>query len=335
MAFLRKEGRYWKVYWYHDKKFHKRSTRTSDKSLAEKIRRKIEDEIAAGKFNIDQIEHKSIKLEDFLEEALDYSETNKSQRTYEIDRLVCQSFLNFCGDIYLNIVSVKIIEEYKSYLATKKKATTVNIYLRHLSSVFSLAVKYGYIQGNPFKSIRKIPVPKKQPVFLSRDKSKELLDKLKGRDLQIPVMLALYTGARISEICELQWKNVDLKRSIVKLKGKGEKERTIPIPDILKNYLGSTQKSSDYVLSGIRDRREITRKFRQAADDIGLQDFKFHNLRDTYASWLAQAGRSIQEIQLLLGHTSIKTTMIYAHLAPENLRDAVRIFDVENSDTIP
>ena len=138
-------------------------------------------------------------------------------------------------------------------------------------------------------------------------------------------MIALYTGARISEICRLEWEDIDLKNKTVILDGKGRKERRVPIPIILSDYLyrlRHNMSDTKYVLSGTRDRREITREFRKYADECDIRQ-TFHNLRDTYASWLVQKGVSLQVVQKLLGHENIRTTMIYAHLAPNNLEDAV------------
>jgi site-specific recombinase XerD len=67
-----------------------------------------------------------------------------------------------------------------------------------------------------------------------------------------------------------------------------------------------------------RSRDEISHQFRKYADKIDLHKFKFHNLDDTYASWLVQQGTPLKVIQELLGHEDIKTTRIYAHIAPEN-----------------
>jgi integrase len=75
-------------------------------------------------------------------------------------------------------------------------------------------------------------------------------------------------------------------------------------------------------MTGSRLRGEISRQFRGYADQVGLKNFTFHNLRDTYASWLVQKGINLKVIQELLGHDAIQTTMIYAHLAPGDKRQA-------------
>jgi len=191
-----------------------------------------------------------------------------------------------------------------------------------LRSLFSSAVKYKYIISNPFKESSELPTPKKLPAYITKEKADELLNFIRDLNIHTPVMIALYTGARISEICRLEWEDIDLKNKTVILDGKGRKERRVPIPEILRKYLLFIRSDTKYVLYGTRDRREITREFRKYADECDIKQ-TFHNLRDTYASWLVQKGVSLQVVQKLLGHENIRTTMIYAHLAPNNLEDAV------------
>ena len=320
MAYLFKRGKVWYVYWYSQGITKARSTGTSNKQVAEKIRRKIEDQLALNKFSIEQIDNSKL-LSSFSIEALKYSATNKSIRTYELDKLALDSFNQFSGKPPIREISPKLIEEYKIHLLESRKPTTVNIYLRHLSSIFSLALKYQYIQSNPFKLINLLPTPDKLPVFLTKTEAKTLLSNLSD-NLLTAVMIALYTGARISEICVLEWK--DIKDDIIYLYGKGNKQRPVPMPDILIKYLyrESRIENRKFILT-MRNYKELTRQFRKQADKCGF-GLKFHNLRDTYASWLAQSGVAIQVIQKLLGHQSIKTTMIYAHLSPDNFKNIVQ-----------
>ena len=73
--------------------------------------------------------------------------------------------------------------------------------------------------------------------------------------------------------------------------------------------------------------KQVSHMFRKHADDMGLFGFKFHNLRDTFASHLVQNGINLKLIQELLGHDSIQTTLIYAHLSPDDKFKAINIMD--------
>ena len=324
MAFIRKRGRYWYVYWYANGKTHNRSCKTANKNLAEKIRRKVEDELSSKKFQVENIDD-SISLFDFFDEVLQHRKTNKSKRTYELDTEATKSFKSFTGNGPLKSIDVRKIEEYKTHLFKSLKASTVNINFRHLRSLFSVGVKYKYIISNPFKESDELPTPKKLPAYITKEKADELLELTRDRKIHTPIMIALYTGARISEVCKMKWGDVDLKDKTVVLDGKGKKERLVPIPDKLARYLDQIKEKDldpEFVIHGSRDQNTVTRQFRKYANECDIKQ-TFHNLRDTYASWLVQMGVSLQVVQKLLGHESIKTTMIYAHLAPNNLRDAV------------
>ena len=330
MACIVKEGKNYQIYFYLGKKKFKRSSKTSSKKLADDLRKKIENEIATGIFKLENYSPRRQKsLGEFFEEAIIYSKTNKSERTAEREDLVYNNFKKFCGDIPLYMISVKKIEKYKSFLKDEKKFAPggINLELRHLSTAFSLAKKYGYIAENPFKMVNKVKVPKKKPKFITPVKAEELLKYTKGRNIFQYIFVALNTGARISEIINMKWEDVHLESMIINIHGKGSKERIVPIPSLLYKFLKKKPKNGEYVMTGCRLRGEIWRQFRKYADDKGLKNITFHNLRDTYASWMVQNGVNLKVIQELLGHESIQTTLIYAHLAPDNKFEAVKVLD--------
>jgi len=330
MAFIRKEGKYYKVYFQIGNKKYKRSTRTESKKIADDIRKKIENELAIGVFNIENYSvRKQINLKEFFREALEYSQTNKALRTVEREELVFRNFLKFCNNVPLSNIKVKLIESYKTFMQVEKgfAGSGINLELRHLSAAFSLAVNYGYLQSNPFKQVKKVQTPKKKPKYLTQIQAKELLELTKDRPIYQHIFISLYTGARISEVCNLKWKDVDLENRIIHIHGKGSKERIVPIPKILFEFLRTAIKTNGYVVTGSKNISNVTWRFRKYADKLGFHEITFHNLRDTYASWLVQNGLNLKIIQELLGHDSIQTTLIYAHLAPDSKFKVIEIFD--------
>ena len=145
--------------------------------------------------------------------------------------------------------------------------------------------------------------------------------------------VALQNGSKLSSKFEL---------SIIKKNGNGQRN-DLPEED---NYRSLMEKSLRDAIEATRNvnsiqwdvdsirsialtifTMHISKKFRHYADKIDLKEFTFHNLRDTYASWLVQQGLNLKIIQQLLGHESISTTLIYAHLAPDNITQAVKILD--------
>ena len=113
----------------------------------------------------------------------------------------------------------------------------------------------------------------------------------------------------------------------IKFFGKGAKERIVPISDTLYDYLISIKPKEGFVIQGARTVNSISRQFRNAVQRIGLKGITFHNLRDTFASWLVQNNYSLLAVKDLLGQEDIKTTLIYAHLTPNNYIDAIKSID--------
>lgn len=139
------------------------------------------------------------------------------------------------------------------------------------------------------------------------------------------IKIGLYTGMRSGEILGLTWDRVDFERSTIRLESihtKTKRSRTIPLHPTAKAGLESCKKrwpESAYVF--VID--SVKKGFAGACKRAGISDFTPHDLRHTCASWLVQKGVSLYEVRDILGHSSIKLTERYAHLAPENLSGAI------------
>ena len=328
MATIKKEGRYYYIYYRIGRKQYHQSLKTVSKKQAEMLRIKLESDIASGLFNLEDWQPAKQKtLLEFIPEALSYSQTNKAPATVTREKRVLNDFATFIKNMPLRTITPRKVEVYKNHLIDCGISPHgVNIQLHHLSSVFSLAVKYKYIQSNPFKSVPKVKTEKKVPVYLTRDEAEKLLSTLEGHFLWPWVFIALSTDARISEISVLQWTNIDWPGRQLTLSGKGSKQRVVPIPDRLYDYLKNNQKESGPVIpTGTLNIHSVSSEFRRRANAAGFNHIKFHNLRDTYASWLVQNGIGLKVIQEILGHQDIKTTLIYAHPAPDNFKEAATV----------
>ena len=158
--------------------------------------------------------------------------------------------------------------------------------------------------------------------------------------------MALRTGMRRGELFGLQWDSIDLERSEVLVRHsvfrgrlgptKTGRERTIPLTTDLVEKLRDheTQRnrrtpfafpSADGRLTTHQD--QVDRPLRGALRRASLRRVSFHALRHSFASQLVSAGRTLKEVQELLGHATIQTTMRYAHLAPDRMREAISVLD--------
>jgi len=170
-------------------------------------------------------------------------------------------------------------------------------------------------------------VPEKKPKYLSKEQIAQLLESTKDKSIYHYILISVNTGARLSEVANLKWNNVNFHQKQILVEGKGAKERYIPMPNNLVEYLKGLKKNGNYVAPGMRSKNRVSRQFRFYADKLGLDDYTFHNLRDTYASRLVQNEMPLTVIKDLLGHDNIKTTLIYARIAPENKIRAIKIMD--------
>jgi integrase len=168
-----------------------------------------------------------------------------------------------------------------------------------------------------------------------------ILDAIEFEPLKQIVIFAVNTGARISEILNVQWIDIDFHRKTVRIAQRGDfqtktkRERTIPLNETLYDMLAGMERKGEYVFCRIngdeRDKNYISRKFKDVLRKIGLAEgYKFHSLRHTFASLLVQKGVSIYKVSKLLGHTNVKTTEIYAYLAPEQFHEEVNLLDYQN-----
>ncbi len=221
----------------------------------------------------------------------------------------------------------------QKYFAKKVKITK-NSRATQIRILRSLA---RYIQKEYEKKFELPDAPKTSntlPIFLGKEEIDKLLDAARSniRDFSI-ISFILFTGVRVSELVNLKINNVNIKESYIKVKGKGEKERMIPLSDelsvLLKEYLKQRNTDSDFLfISKFSDKftplsiQLIVKKYSKKAN---LQKkVSPHKLRHTFATLALEAGVSPITISELLGHSSLNTTMKYTHVTNKLAEDAVR-----------
>ena len=151
------------------------------------------------------------------------------------------------------------------------------------------------------------------------------------------IRLALHTGCRRGELLGLEWSRVDRGRRLLRLEAehtKAGRRRVVPLNDEAMAALDDQREwfkrqcvASPWVFGLAPDRRITTfqKGFKAACRRAGIEDFRIHDLRHTFASWLVMAGVSLYVVKDLLGHSSITVTERYAHLSPDQGRSAVQL----------
>ena len=242
-----------------------------------------------------------------------------------------------------------------------RKPTTINRQTAALKAALQKAVDWDLLTDNPLKKLKPLKIDKRPVVrYLSQDEQTRLLEALKARDINLRlkresanqwrqergykllpalgeytdnltplVMLALNTGLRRGELWNLRWGDIDLRKKLLTVHGHGAKSkqtRHIPLNDtameVLKTHLnGVTPLPQVYVFG----RHEFKKSFSSVLKAAGIENFRFHDTRHTFASRLVMAGVPLNTVRELMGHASLDMTLVYAHLAPDNLRHAVEL----------
>ena len=228
------------------------------------------------------------------------------------------------GDIALTGLTAGRLRTWRDALSQQASPGTVMTYLHTLGAALTVAARdYEWLTGNPMTKVHKPTLSPERVRFLDQDEQRRLLGACQRspcRLLYPLVLLALTTGCRKMECLMLRWADVDLAQGVVRLeRTKTRLKRGVPMPQITAAVFQQwqTQASSLYVFPGVRSQPpDITRRWRWAVARAGLEDFHFHDLRHTAASYLAMSGVRIEDIAEILGHKNLQTTRRYRHLSP-------------------
>lgn len=212
---------------------------------------------------------------------------------------------------------------------------TLNIELRTLRAAFFYAVRWEMLKANPFSHVPLCRIPERSPAFFTASDFQALISTIKERWLRSVIVLAACTGMRRGEIANLKWGDISTPERVVRIQSdstfrtKAGKRRVIPLNNAAVRLLSELRQceQTEYVvtLNGKKIRDVwITRRFKQYLRRLGFKEgYHFHSLRHTFASWLVQNSVPIYEVQQLMGHSSVRVTEIYSHLAPSQLHSTV------------
>ena len=247
---------------------------------------------------------------------------------------------NRLGHTALSNLSRALIVESRNILKAKSLSkATVNRYLASLSPVLTESVKeWGWMQSNPCLDVKRYKESDGRTRFLSDDERAALLDACNQfRDypeIKIIVLIAITTGMRRGEIRGLRWRDVDFKRrrfTIVNTKN-GD-TRSVPLVDPAYTELMSWAKvrpldDNAPVFAGHSERtKDHPLDFDKLWQDVrklsGIEDFRFHDLRHTAASYLAMNGAGLREIGDILGHKTMAMVQRYSHLTDDHKHKTV------------
>ncbi len=207
-----------------------------------------------------------------------------------------------------------------------RSPSTVNRYLAALAKAMSDAVReWHWLRENPVRQVAKGPESQGRVRFLSDAERVRLLEACRAsglRELELIVLLALTTGMRKGEILGLRWQDIDIDRRQAVLHWTKNRERRavliVPrVADMLAERQRVRRQDTDLVfpLPGFDKPVEVAHWFERALAAAKIEDFRFHDLRHTAASYLAMSGATTQEIAAVLGHKTLAMVKRYSHLS--------------------
>ncbi len=318
--FKRKENGIWYIRISSQKRI---STGTKDKREAQRIFKEFQK--AWYEKKLYQLTGKQyILLEEAIEEFLSYQEKINAYKTYRRYREILYTFKNILGNRDIKRYTQKDVEFYIAERIKQIKKITVNTEIKHIKAFFNKCIEWGYITENPLKKIKPLKVDKKVPAFLTREEIHQLFKIIEDETFKVLFACYIFTGRRRNEILNLKLSDIDSKKHIMRYYNQKKKlYNKIPIIPALRKYLYPFIQKNLFKINARNGKlfdfnpNTVTHKFKEYFKQIRREDLKLHSLRHSFASNLVMAGASIKEVQELLDHSDISTTMIYAHISDE------------------
>ena len=280
-------------------------------------------------------------LRSFLDHL--YIEKGLSQNTVKAYEADISAFINWIKEntkLKLKDIKEENINKYISYLfELNLKSSSVNRKISSIKSLYMFLVKKNILKNSPINEVISPKQEKYLPFSMSEDEVDKLLNspklsnKIEKRDKAMIEMLYA-TGMRISELVNLKITDVDTQRCVVKVLGKGSKERLIPFGEAalesLNAYLSDREESSSKEIFLSNRRTKISRiafwhriKLYLSRENL-KNSISPHTLRHAFATHLLNRGADLRSVQLLLGHSDLSTTQIYTHIAKQRLSDVLK-----------
>lgn len=259
-----------------------------------------------------------------------------------LDRELCQ---NSKDEVDVGRIDIHIVRAFLASLTPDRKKSSIGRKVAALKGFFRFLLATKRIEKDPMLLIHSPKQEKPLPTFLSVDEAFQLLGGVKvktGLDLRDVAVLEVFysTGVRVSELIGLNWADVDFKLGIVRVVGKGSKERIVPIGKValeaLEKYSHEQRKQWNFPCKGetpvfLNNRggrittRSVARIVEKHLKLAGIQiKMGPHGLRHSFATHLLNGGADLRAIQELLGHASLSTTQRYTHV---NLDQLTAVYD--------
>lgn len=287
-------------------------------------------------------------MEKQVQQFLSYLENERryspqTLRAYRRDLEEFRAFLEGSGGAQVDRIEYQDIRFFISHLTEQDLArTTISRKLSSLRSFFNYGLQEGWLQQNPMELVQYQVKKQSLPDFFYPDEIQAIFDSIEASEsdyqpLYSAILETLYaTGMRVQELCDLQLAQLDFNTALVRVIGKGDKERIVPLGDqaiaSLEHYIKGyrqevlTPESGETVFLSTKGKplspTSIRNILNKIVEESGLNlSIHPHKLRHTFATHLLNNGADLRSVQEILGHEDLSSTQIYTHVTKDKLRE--------------
>lgn len=320
MATVYKRGKTWWVRFQWRGQEIRQSARTTSKGEA----RDYLDRLRAEYRKLDLGGRPRVTFDDAAVQFIAEHVSQKKLSTVATYQSLIKTLNEEFGGMYLDEITKAKIAEFEGMKLRTISLARVRQYRIALSGIFNIAMRRDWVEVNPCRSLGPLRVNNARTRYLTRAEWSALY-----ADLPPPIDdiagVAVSSGMRLGEVLALDWRDLNFDTDEISIRSsKSGAPRTVPMEGASAHFPAQRGLGRDPVFrtdTGARMRvDDVSKRFTKAAVKAGVDDFSFHDLRHTFASWWVQEGGDLYPLQLRLGHKGPTMTQRYAHLRTEHLR---------------
>ena len=323
-----RSGVFWISYFDGAGKRHREKIGRRDEALATYLERRRQ--VIEGRYLPPRSRRRAMTFRELANAAMEHRKLRLRPRSYGTDVSRLKVLSAVIGAVPAAAVTADTIDNVLDSMRREgRSGSTANRYRALLSSIFRYGVRTGRIGANPLASVKRFREGEVRVRYLRDDEEKKLREVIRAtcpeREAELDV--ALYTGMRRGEFFTLRWRDVDLARNTLSVRGKTGLRHIVlnSSARAALELLGARRRAGAVFVcpeTQSENQRDWRRWFERAVKAAGLDDFHFHDLRHSFCSRLAMASVDLQTIRELAGHRSVVMTTRYAHLTPNHRQAA-------------
>jgi site-specific recombinase XerD len=290
---------------------------------------KVRTKVLSGEFELES-QSNNPTIEKFAEKYL--ANRRYRLRAWKRDALSVRTLLMHFSGKQLSAITPSDIENYISKRRNEGVSNaTINRELSCLKRMYTLAVKWGDAKKNPVTDVDFLEEPPGRTRFLTVEECQGLVE-CSQEHLRPIVLTALLTGMRLGELLNLKWAHVHIDHVIdpyIEIEiSKNNKKRFVPLNSEMVELLSALRakaRGPEHVFLSIRGKplQSVEKPFLRALKEANISDFRWHDLRHTFASHFVMNGGDLLALKEILGHSSLQMVQRYAHLSAAHKREQI------------